>query len=53
LQNRDVNSSEQRMSDVVALQSQLKGAGYIAEPALTAALGCAAAVARSRPAVAA
>lgn len=26
------------MSDVVALQSQLKGAGYIAEPALTAAL---------------
>ena len=33
-----MNSSEQRMSEVVELQSQLKGAGYVAEPALTAAL---------------
>jgi len=33
-----VNVSEQRMNDVIELQGQLKGAGYIAEPALTAAL---------------
>lgn len=33
-----MNVSEQRMNDVIELQGQLKGAGYIAEPALTAAL---------------
>lgn len=34
----EVNISEQRMHDVIELQSQLQGAGYVAEPALAAAL---------------
>jgi MoxR-like ATPase len=36
--DNEVNISEQRINDVIELQGQLQGAGYVAEPALAAAL---------------